>query len=511
MTDTSRIALGTVYLIGAGPGDPGLITLRGIECLGRADVVLYDYLVNPAILEHASDRAELIGLGHHQVGRTFTPEEIVDHVLEHARKGKTVARLKGGDVSVFARGADETEALRQAGIPFEMVPGITSGLAAAAYCEIPITHHDDASAVALVVGQERHCKATSTLDYGSLAGFPGTLVFYMGVTRTNIWARGLIEHGKPPETPVAIVRWCTWSRQRTVRCRLDEVIDVVRKQSIRPPALFLVGKVVDRAPDQSWFATRPLFGTQVLVTGSPATSEKLRDRLTALGADVMMQPAIRIGDPPGWASVDAALDELDQYDWLVFSSQNGVDYFFRRLLQRGWDVRRLGNVKVATVGSSTADRLAQYHVRADLVPEKFIAESLAQELLGQARGRRFLLARASRGRQVLADQLRQGGASVDQVVVYSSLDVESPDPNVAAALSADEVDWITVTSSATAESLVRLYGDLLRKARLVSISPLTSQALRQLGHEPAAEASPHTMDALVEAIRHAGPVPSGKP
>ena len=509
MTATPNVTPATVYLVGAGPGDPGLITLRAVECLGRADLVLYDYLANPAALEHASASAELVCLGTHRTGRILSQDEIVARMLQEAKKGRTVVRLKGGDPSVFGRGADEIEPLRAAGIPFEIVPGITAGLAVAAYCEIPITHHDDASAVALIAGQERHAKAEPHLDYGVLAEFPGTLIFYMGVRSVVEWSRALIEHGKPPETPVAIVRWCTWTRQDMIRCTLETATDVVSERELRPPAVFVVGEVVDRAPQLSWFAARPLLNTRVLVAGSPSTSGKLRDRLADLGAEVIAQPAIRITDPPDWAPVDTALDRLDRYDWLVFSSSNGVDYLLRRLFDRGGDARRLGGVKLAAVGPGTAEQLSQYHVRADLVPEQFNAESLAQALAGEADGRRFLLARASRGRQVLADELEKAGAHVEQIVVYNSVDVEDPNPDVAAALSSGEIDWTLVTSPATARSLVRLYGDALEHARFASISPLTSSALRELGYEPAVEAAEHTAAGLVDAILGIGQADAG--
>jgi len=500
MTNTPNTTPGTVYLVGAGPGDPGLVTLRAVECLRRADVVLYDYLVNPATLEHAPSSAKLVCLGHHSTGRALRPDEIVTRMIEEAGKGRTVVRLKGGDPSIFGRGADEVGALRAAGIPLEIVPGITAGLAVAAFCEIPITHHDNASAVALIAGQERQSKAESGLDYGVLAEFPGTLIFYMGVRRAEQWSRALIEHGKSPETPVAIVRWCTRPRQQTVRCTLGTVVEVIKEKGLRPPALFVVGKVVGRASEFSWFTARPLLGTFVLVAGSQATSRKLRDRLAAMGAYVITQPTVQITDPPDWAPVDAALDRLDQYDWLVFSSGNGVDYLLQRLFARGGDLRLLGRVKLAAVGSSTAERIRGYNIQADLVHEPFRAESLAQSLAGESEGRRFLLARASRGRQVLADKLRLAGAQVDQIVVYSNVDVEEPDSDVLRELSAGEIDWIMVTSPATARSLARLYGDSLRCARLASVSPLTSTALRDLGHEPAVEASPHSTAGLVEAI-----------
>ncbi|MEW6249924.1 MAG: uroporphyrinogen-III C-methyltransferase, partial [Planctomycetota bacterium] len=278
---------GIVYLVGAGPGDPGLITMRGAECLRRADVILYDYLVDPAVLQCASPSAELICLGQSGAGRDLPPEAVVARTLAEAQKGRVVVRLKGGDPSVFGRGADETAALRQAGIPFEIVPGITAALAAAATCEIPITHPDGASAVALIAGQERHAKATSSLDYGAVAGFPGTLVFYMGVARVVPWSQALVERGKPPETPVAIVTSCSRAQQRMIRCTLGTVAQVVAAQGLRPPALFIVGQVVDHAPALSWFSARPLFGVRVLVAGSPSVSDRLRAQLAELGADVL--------------------------------------------------------------------------------------------------------------------------------------------------------------------------------------------------------------------------------
>lgn len=244
----------TVYLVGAGPGDPGLLTLRAVECLGMADVVLYDYLVNPRVLDHAAPSAELVSLGRPHAGRTFTPREITDRMTGEALAGRTVVRLKGGDPSVFARGADETRALREAGVPFEIVPGITAGLAVGAYCEIPLTEQHDASAVALVTGRERNAKTESCLDYEGLACFPGTLVFYMGVGRAGTWSHKLMDHGKPPSTPVAIVEWVSCGDHRQVRCTLETVVETVATEGIRPPAVFVVGEVVDRAPATSWFS-----------------------------------------------------------------------------------------------------------------------------------------------------------------------------------------------------------------------------------------------------------------
>lgn len=489
-----------VYLVGAGPGDPGLITLRGLTCLQRADLVLYDYLANSAVLRHANPSADLVCLGHHGVQRSMPQEEIHARMIEAARAGRTVVRLKGGDPDVFGRSAEETEALRAAGVPFEIIPGITAAMAAAAYTGIPITHAQCSSAVALVTGQERQSKQGPPLDYEALAGFPGTLVFYMGITTARDWSAALIRRGKPADTPVAIVRRCSWSDQETFRCNLGTVAEVIAERRLRPPAVIIVGDVVAHAPESSWFTSRPLFGKRVLVSRPIDQARDLVEPLSELGADVVVQPAIEISEPSDWSPVDRALAALDQYDWLVFSSSNGVQRLLNRLLGKGWDLRRLAGLKLAAIGPGTADALAGYHLRADLVPAEYRAEALADCLSAEAAGRRFLLARASRGREVLAETIRGAGGSVDQVVVYRSTDVERPEPPIAEALAAGRIDWVTVTSSAIARSLARMFGEQLRAARLASISPITSGVLRELGYEPAAEATEYTMEGLVEAI-----------
>jgi uroporphyrinogen III methyltransferase/synthase len=510
MTQHRETQLGRVYLVGAGPGDPGLLTLRGAQCLRQADIVLYDYLVNPATLVHAPSGADVTGLGHHSADRTVPQAEINALMIRGARQGKVVVRLKGGAPEVFGRGAEEVEALRKAGVPYEIVPGITAGLAAAGYAEIPVTHGQHSSAVALVTGQERTGKAGPPLDYRALASFPGTLIFYMGVTTARHWSEALIGGGKSPSTPVAIVRRCTWSDQCVLRCQLKDVADVISQHRLRPPAVILVGDVVSLAPELGWFDCRPLLGTRVLLTRPMDQAAALCERLTQLGADVLVQPAIRISDPPDWGPVDRALSQLDRYDWLVFSSSNGVRYLLHRLLAGGKDLRQLGRLKLAAIGPGTAEELARFHLQADLIPAVYRAEALAEALAEQAPGRRFLLARASRGREVLARQLSAAGGSVEQIVVYSSDDVVEPDPDVAAALSAGRIDWITVTSSSIARALAVMFGDELRRARLLSISPVTSEALRQSGHDPAAEAIVYTMEGLVQAILEHADVERGK-
>jgi uroporphyrinogen III methyltransferase/synthase len=490
---------GKVYLVGGGPGDPGLITLRGSQCLARADVVLFDYLVNPQILSHARPSAELVCLGRHGRDRILPQDEINDLMLRHARAGRIVVRLKGGDPVVFAHAAEELAALEHSGVPYEIVPGITAVLAAGSYAGIPLTSGNEASALALVTAQERRGKP-SALDYAALAAFPGTLVFYMGVTTAEDWTGALIAAGKPAKTPAAIVRRCSLPDQLTIPCTLGTVAAEIAARRVRPPALVVVGTVAALAVRSGWFVERPLFGVRVLVTRAADQAPTLAAALADLGADVRVQPAIEIGAPEDWRPLDAALARLDSYDWLVFSSANGVRAFLDRLLAHR-DLRALGHVKLAAIGPASAEELARYRLRADVVPDEYRAESLAASLLDEAaRGRRFLLARASRGREVLADQIAAHGGHVEQVVVYTSRDVAAADDEIAGQLRAGKIDWITVTSSAIARSLSRMFGDDLKKTSLASISPITSQTLHELGHEVAVEARTYTMEGLVEAL-----------
>lgn len=494
---------GKVYLIGAGPGDPGLITLRGAECLRRADVVLYDYLVNARILEHASRHAEQICLGKHGQTRIWSQPEINDALVRLAGEGKVVARLKGGDPAVFARGAEEIATLVRADIPFEVVPGITAALAAGSYAGIPITHREHASAVALVTGHENPDKDTSAINYRALAAFPGTLVFYMGITTARVWTKQLLDAGKSPDTPVAIIRRCSLPDQQRLRCTLGQVVETLETQNVRPPTIIVVGEVATLANTFSWFEKRPLFGQRILVTRPREQAGKLCSLLEELGAETLIQPAIGISEPTDWQPVDEAIGQLGSFDWLVFSSSNGVRYFLDRLLATGSDLRALGGVKLAAIGPGTADELSRYHLNVDVSPTEFRAESLAAELVPLASGQRFLLARASRGREVLADEITAAGGTVSQIVVYNSLDIDSADPRIAADLEAGKIHWVTVTSSAIARSLASMFGSQLQTARLASISPITSATLRECGFEPAVEATEYTMNGVARAIEQA--------
>ncbi len=466
------------------------------------------------VLHHARRDAILICAGKHGRDRIFTQDEINQLLIQHVRNGQTVVRLKGGDPAIFARVSEEVAALTAAGIDYEIVPGITAALAAGSYAGIPITQRGIASAVAFITGHEQDDKNIPTLDFEALARFPGTLVFYMGVTTAAEWTDALIAAGKPAHTPAAIIRRCTWPDQRTILCTLGEAAARIAAEHLRPPIITIVGDVVSQAEVQNWFTERPLFGQRILVTRPRHQAADLIGPLERLGAQCYSQPAIEVLRPETWDDVDAYLNELDWVTWLVFSSANGVEFLINRMLERGQDLRALGSVKIAAIGNATAECLARFHVYADLVPDEFRAESLSVDLVREAthfarqsklahNEIRFLLIRASRGREVLAESLSAAGFAVKQVVAYQSIDVQSPDPDIAALLSSGKIDWITVTSSAIAPSLANLFGDDLRRARLASISPVTSATLRELGFEPTVEATEFTMPGVVAAIQTA--------
>ena len=491
---------GCVYLVGAGPGDPGLITVRGFELLTQADVVLYDFLVNPLVLEPVPPTAERICLGRHGRGRILSQTEINQKMIEFAQQGKHVVRLKGGDPAVFGRLAEELAALEESGIDWEIVPGISAALAAPSYAGVFMTHRKHASAVAMVTGHEQDGEEVSKINFQSLATFPGTLVFYMGVTTAPEWTSALIEAGRGADTPTAIVRRCSWTDQEVIYCTLGEVAAEISQRKLRPPAVILVGFAANEVSFQSWFMRKPLLGQTILITRPRMQALKMSRMLTDLGAGCFLQPAIEITAPLDWSAADEAMENIGQYDWLVFSSANGVHFFLDRFCDIYGDLRRLGSVRLAAIGPQTSLAVESYRLKVDLQPSEYCAEELAASLKAQV-GSRFLLARASRGREVLSETLIDAGAQVDQVVVYESTDVKEIDPAIQQAMSEQQIDWITVTSSAIARSLVSLFGSALHQMRLASISPITSATLNELGYQPAVEADDYTIEGLVAAIQ----------
>jgi len=499
-----------VFLVGAGPGNPGLLTLRAVECLKQADLVIYDRLANSSLLDHAPVKAQKICVselaGHH----AERCEPIHRLMIEAAGQGKRVVRLKGGDPLVFGRGAEEAEALREAGIPFEIVPGVTAALGAAAFAGIPLTHRLHASAVAFVAGHECPGKARSAIDWNSLALFPGTLVVYMGMTRLETIVHSLLKSGKDPATPAAVVHAATTGEQRTTASTLQELPRAVEAAGLKAPSVILIGPVVELRAHLQWFEKRPLFGKRILVTRPRQQAGDLARRLEVLGAKALILPTVAISDPGNWDKVDAALADLNKYHWLVFTSSNGVHSFIKRLWETGHDLRALGHLRLAAIGPATAIALRTYHLEPDVVPAQFRSEVLAADLLQHVVGKRVLLARADRGRELLREELAKV-AEVDQVAVYSQVDAVDLHSSEMDCLRRGEVDYLTLTSSNIARALVLALDAPTRayletgQVKIVTISPVTSSVVREMGLPVAAEATEYTTQGIVEAfIRLAG-------
>ena len=490
---------GTVYLVGAGPGDPGLVTRRALELIAAADVILYDRLIPPGVLDGARPDAELRYVGKEPGGASVSQEEIEEQMIELARGGRSVVRLKGGDPFVFGRGGEEAQVLAAAGVPFEVVPGVTAGVAAPAYAGIPVTHRDEASAVAFVTGHEDPSKEGSAIDWQALAAFPGTLVFYMGVRNLDRISTALVEAGRSPDEPAAVISRGTLSSQRTVGGTLADIAEQVAEEGLSAPAVTVVGPVTALRVALAWLERRPLFGRTVVVTRAREQASVLSRRLAELGADVVEAPAIRIV-PRESEELDRAVAGIERYALVCLTSPNGVRLFAEALMRRGRDARALAGAKVATIGPGTAEALAGFGIGADVVPERSVAEALVEELAAvPVEGRPVLIARAAGARDVLPDALRERGAEVDVVALYETV----ADPLAARALqAADRADYVTFTSSSTVRFFLEALGDrsFPEGARVVSIGPITSQTAQEFGLEVHVEAKHHDIDGLVEAL-----------
>ena len=496
---------GKVYLVGAGPGDPGLITLKAARCLSRAEVVVYDFLANPALLFHAAG-AERIYVGKQGSDHTLPQAEINVLLVRLAREGRVVVRLKGGDPFVFGRGGEEAEALAEAGVRFEIVPGVTSAVAAPAYAGIPLTHRDFASSVGFVTGHEDPTKPESSLDWDRLATGLGTIVFLMGVHRLPFIAASLVAAGRAPTTPAALIRWGTTPEQITVVGTLADIAARAKEVGLAPPAVLVVGEVVSLRDRLNWFETLPLFGRMVCVTRTREQASALSQALADLGARVIECPTIRVASPNDWGPVDRAMDRLADVAWLVLSSPNGVDFLMRRLGERGLDARHLAPVKLAAIGPATAERLSTYGLKADLVPEEYVAEGLAQALsVAGVSGRRVLLARAAEARPVLPQALSAAGARVEEVVLYQTLIPDGLPAEAKTVLAEHTPDLITFTSSSTVTHFVELarrhHLEHLLAAQAACIGPITSRTARQAGLNVVIEAGVYTVPGLVSAIQ----------
>ena len=494
---------GKVYLIGAGPGDPGLITQKGLKAISKADVVVYDYLANPQLLRHAREDAELIYVGKKGGCHTLSQEGINQLLVQKAQEGKVVARLKGGDPFLFGRGGEEAEVLVEAGIPFEVVPGVTSAIAAPAYAGIPVTHREHTSTFSMVTGHEDPTKEGSAIDWAALAKV-GTIAFLMGMKNLPRICENLVREGKAPETPVAVIQWGSTPRQRVVTGNLANIVQKVEEAGLGPPSIILVGEVVQLREKLNWFEKRPLFGKRILVTRTREQASKLIEALEELGAECLEVPTIKILPPESFEPLDQAIAQIDKFAWIIFTSVNGVRFFFERLYAAGKDARALAQSRLAAIGVATAQLIKDHGLLVDLLPKEFRAEGLIEAFRQEdLAGKKVLIPRALEAREILPEELKAMGAEVTVAPAYRTV---LPEESVAVVKEElrKGVDVITFTSSSTAKNLLKMLGEeapaLLAQVKLASIGPITSETLRRAGFEPHIEATEYTIEGLVQAI-----------
>ena len=501
--------IGRVYLVGAGPGDPGLITVRGRDLLQNAQVVIYDYLAAPALLQLVPQSAEKIYVGKKGGDHTLSQDGINALIVEKARTGKNVVRLKGGDPFVFGRGGEEAEVLRENNIEFEVVPGVTSAVAAPAYAGIPVTHRGLTSTVCLVTGHEDPFKPDSDIDWPALARGIGTLIFFMGVKNLPVITSRLLENGRSPETPVALVRWGTTSFQKTVTGTLSNIVDKVRAAGLKPPAIIVVGEVVGLREKLSWFENRPLLGKTIVVTRAREQASNLVDSLAQMGANCISVPCIQVAEPEDDASrrqLEQAIEGIQAYQWIVFTSVNGVNFFFDKLEKAGKDTRVLAHAKFACIGPATAEKLKSHGITADVIPDTYRAESVAAAFENlDINQKRVLLPRARAARPVLPQELRKMGAKVDEIPVYDTQAVAHDPQGLIQDLKSGNIHMVTFTSSSTVKNFAALLPknqipDLMAQTAVACIGPITADTAKDLGFTVALTADTYTIPGLCEAI-----------
>jgi uroporphyrinogen III methyltransferase/synthase len=498
--------MGIVYLVGAGPGDPGLITVKAQEVLRRADVVVYDQLANPSLLSEAPAGAELIYVGKKAGAHAVPQEGINDLLVARARAGLTVVRLKGGDPFVFGRGGEEAEELAAAGVPFEIIPGVTSAIAVPAYAGIPVTHRRYTTLATFITGHEDPAKEESAIPWANLGRNPGTLVFLMGVKNLEQNCRRLMDEGKPPDTPAAVIEKGATLEQRTVTGTLADIAARAKAADIRPPAILVVGGVAELREKLKWWETRPLWGKNVVVTRSREQASKLVELLAAAGAHCLEIPTLEFGPPDDYSPLDKALAHIKDYHWIVFTSANGVAAFMTRLFGQGKDIRALGGARLAAIGPATGEALKPYGLVPDVVPQSFVAEDLAAALAPHiSPGTKVLLARAQVARKVLPETLEQMGVKVDVAPVYKARPPAGLPPEAEAAIRAGRIDVLTFTSSATVHNFAALLGKerfraLAANAVVAAIGPITAATLKEYGLIPQIQPDSYTIPALAAAV-----------
>ena len=503
MKKAAKKTAGICHLAGAGPGDLGLVTLRVKEVVERAEVVVYDYLCNPEILRWAPADAEIIYAGKKAGAHTLKQEEIDALLVEKTRAGKRVVRLKGGDPFLFGRGGEEAEALAAAGLRFEIIPGVTSALAAPAYAGIPVTHRDHTAQLTIFTGHEDPAKTESSLDFAQLAATPGTKVMLMGVERIGTITAKLMEHGAAAAMPVALVRWGTTGRQQTLRGTLGDIAAKVAETGFKAPAVAVFGDVVKLRKKLNWFETRPLFGKRIVVTRTRQQAGVLSGGLRALGADVFELPTIRIEPPKDLFEFGQLVQDTHSYDWLVFTSPNGVTAYFEMFYKIFNDAREIGGVRIAAIGPATAARVREFHLHVDLQPEEFVAEAVVKAFQkdSSVENQRILLARAEQARDVLPRELTKLGAIVDEAIAYRTVPETADVSGGIARFREEGADLITFTSSSTVENFMALKLPLPAGLQTASIGPITSQTMREHGLKVDVEAKRFDIPGLTAAIR----------
>jgi uroporphyrinogen III methyltransferase/synthase len=493
---------GICHLVGAGPGDVGLVTLKAKACIEQADVLVYDYLCNPEMLAWAPPGAEIIYAGKKAGAHTLPQGGINALLVEKTKAGKCVVRLKGGDPFLFGRGGEEAEALADAGLRFEIVPGVSSAIAGPAYAGIPVTHREHTAQLTIFTGHEDPLKPESLIDYKQLASQPGTKVMLMGVERIGKICASLIEHGADPRMPVALVQWATTGRQRTIHGRLDTIARIVEETGFEAPAVAIFGDVVRLREKLNWFEQRPLFGKRIVVTRTRKQAGALSAGLRALGADVYELPTIRIEPPKDLMEFGQLAQDAHTYDWIVFTSPNGVEAFFKMFYKIYDDAREIGGARIAAIGPATAQRVRDFHLKVDLQPDEYIAEALVKEFQkeGTIENLRILLARAEAARDVLPKRLSAMGAIVDEAVVYRTVPETEDVSGGIERFKKEGADLITFTSSSTVENFMALKLPMPGGIKTASIGPVTSGTMRELGLNVDIEPAQHDIPGLTRAV-----------
>ena len=494
-----------VYLVGAGPGDPGLITVKGLSCIKKADVIVYDYLVSKSLLKNARVDAEIIYVGKQGNRHTMEQEDINKLIADKAKENKIVTRLKGGDPYVFGRGGEEGIYLKEQDIPFEVVPGITAAIATPAYAGIPVTHRSCTSTFGLITGHEDPTKNQSDIDWEKISTGIGTLTFYMGIKNLPNIVEQLTRHGRPRETPAAVIRWGTTTAQKTVVGNLSNIVE--KAKNIKPPAITIVGEVVNLRDQLNWFETKLLFGKTIIVTRSRDQASEFSEKLIELGANVIEFPTIRITKPDTFVPLDNEINRLESTDWVIFTSVNGVESFFQRMFELGKDVRDLKGVKICSIGPATTEKVREFHIRVDCQPPKYVAESVVEALkkVEDLNGKHILMPRTDIARSYLPEELQKLGADVADVIAYKTVIADNGDGAVLDSLKNGEVDIVTFTSSSTVRNFVKIVGrdnfdGFKEKVQFASIGPITTETAEEMNIKISIKAEDYTIPGLVQAI-----------